>query len=207
MNKSLKIVLNVVLVAIILILSYLVYESIMHPLRFNQVLDSRRSAVIANLKDIREVQKYYRQSKGSYANDFTSLLAFAEEGKIPLVRIVPDPTDSTNTRSISDTIGYVSVKDSLFGRRENFKLKDIAIVPYSNNVQFELKADTLERSGIKVYVFEAKTHNDNFLKNGAEKFRQDLINLNNKAEQLDKYPGLKVGSLTEVTTDGNWENL
>ena len=207
MNKSLKIVLNVALMAIIVFLSILVYESIMHPVRFGQMLESRRVAVISNLKDIREIQKYYRQNNGSYANDFASLLAFAEEGKIPLVRIVPDPTDSTHTRSISDTIGYISVKDSLFGRRENFKLSDIPIVPYSNNVQFELKADTLERSGIRVYVFEVKTLNVNFLVNGMDKYRQDLINLNNKAEQLDKYPGLKVGSLTEVTTDGNWENL
>jgi hypothetical protein len=205
MNKNLKIVVSIALAVIILFLCYLVYESIMRPVRFNQINDMRRSAVISNLKDIREIQKYYRQNKGSYANDFTSLLAFAEEGQIPIVRIVPDPTDSTNTRSIKDTIGFVSVKDSLFGKRENFKLKDIAIVPYSNNVHFELKSDTLERSGMKVYVFEAKTLNVNFLTEGMGMYRQELINLDNKLEQLDKYPGLKVGSLTEVSTDGNWE--
>jgi hypothetical protein len=205
MNKSLKIALSVALAAIILILLYLVYESIMRPVRFNHMNETRRVAVISNLKDIREVQKYYKQNKGSYANDFTSLLAFAEEGQIPLVKIIPDPTDSTNTRSIKDTIGFVSVKDSLFGRRENFKLSDIAIVPYSNNVQFDLKADTLERSGMKVYVFEAKTLNVNFLTKDMEMYRQELINMDNTLEQLDKYPGLKVGSLTEVSTDGNWE--
>jgi len=205
MNKNFRIVLSITLAAIILFLCYLVYESIMHPVRFTQLNDTRRAAVISNLKDIREIQKYYKQNKGSYANDFASLLAFAEEGKIPIVRIIPDPTDTTNTRSISDTIGYASVKDSLFGKRENFKLKDIAIVPYSNNVQFELQADTLERSGVKVYVFEAKTLNVSFLTNGMKAYRQELINLDNKLEQLDRYPGLKVGSLKDVTTDGNWE--
>jgi len=205
MNKNFKLVLSIVFAAIILILCYLVYESIMHPVRFTQLNDTRRAAVVSNLKDIREIQKYYKQNKGSYANDFASLLAFAEEGKIPIVRIVPDPKDTTNTRSISDTIGYASVKDSLFGRRENFELKKLPIVPFSSNVQFELKADTLERSGIKVYVYEVKTLNVNFLTNGMSAYRQDLINLNNKLEQLDKYPGLKMGSLTEVTTDGNWE--
>jgi len=186
-------------------LCYLVYESIMHPVRFTQLNDTRRAAVVSNLKDIREIQKYYKQNKGSYANDFASLLAFAEEGKIPIVRIVSDMTDPDNPRSISDTIGYASVKDSLFGKRENFELKKLPIVPYSNDVQFELKADTLERSGIKVYVYEVKTLNVNFLTNGMAAYRQDLVNLNNKLEQLDKYPGLKMGSLTEVTTDGNWE--
>ena len=205
MNKSLKLVLSIVLAAIILFLTYLVYESIMHPVRFTQLNDTRRAAVISNLKDIREIQKYYKQNKGSYANDFASLLTFAEEGKIPIVRIVSDMTDPDNPRSISDTIGYASVKDSLFGKRENFDLKKLPIVPFSNDVQFEMKADTLERSGVKVYVFEAKTLNVNFLTNGMGGYRQDLINLNNKLEQLDRYPGLKVGSLTEVTTDGNWE--
>jgi hypothetical protein len=119
--------------------------------------------------------------------------------------MIPDPTDSTNTRSIKDTIGFASVRDSLFGKRENFKLEEIAIVPYSDNARFELKADTLERSGMKVYVFEAKTLNVNFLTRGMTMYRQEVINLDNKLEQLDKYPGLKVGSLTEVSTDGNWE--
>jgi len=205
MNKSLKIVLSTALAVIIVVLGYLVYESIMRPVRFNHLNEVRRAAVISNLKDIREIQKYYKQSKGSYANDFTSLLAFAEEGQIPIVKIIPDPTDSTNTRSIKDTIGFVSVKDSLFGKRENFKLSELAIVPYSNNVQFQLQADTLDRSGMKVYVFEAKTLNVNFLTNGMEMYRQELINLDNKLEQNDKYPGLKVGSLTEVSIDGNWE--
>jgi len=206
MNKNLKTVSSIALLIVIIFLSYKVYESIMHPVRFAQINNARRAAVIANLKDIREIQKYYRQNKGSYANDFTSLLAFAEEGKIPIVRIVPDPKDTTNTRSIADTIGFVSVKDSLFGRREQFDLKKLPIVPYSNNVQFELQADTLERSGVKVYVFEAKTLNTNFLMGkGMEAYKQDIINLNNKLEQLNRYPGLKVGSLTEVTTDGNWE--
>jgi len=205
MNKSFKLVLSIALAAIILFLCYLVYESIMRPVRFNNINNTRRTAVISNLKDIREIQKYYKQNKGSYAADFASLLTFAEEGKIPIIRIIPDPTDSTHTRSISDTIGYVSVKDSLFGRRQNFELKNLPIVPYSNNVRFELKADTLERSGIKVYVFEAKTLNKNFLTEGMGLYRQELINLDSKLEQLDRYPGLKVGSLTDVSTDGNWE--
>ncbi len=196
---------TIALAVIIVFLAYLVYGSIMRPVRFNNINDMRRAAVITNLKDIREIQKYYKQEKGSYANDFSSLLAFAEQGHIPIVKIVPDPTDTTNTRSIKDTIGYVSVRDSLFGERENFKLADVPIVPYSNNARFEMKADTLERSGMKVYVFEVKTLNATFLTKDMEDYRQELINMDNTLEQLEKYPGLKVGSLTEVSTDGNWE--
>ena len=205
MNKNLKILLSIGLGVIILILCYLVYGSIKRPLDFNHLNAVRRAAVIANLKDIREIQKYYKQNNGTYAGDFDALLAFAEEGQIPIVRIVPDPTDTTNTRSIKDTIGFVSVKDSLFGKRENFKLSDVAIVPYSDNVKFEMQTATAERSGMKVYMFEAKTLNKNFLTKGMEVYRQELVNMDNTLEQLDKYPGLKVGSLTDVSIDGNWE--
>jgi len=205
MNKIWKAVLGVTLGIIIAFLSFKVYNSIMHPVRFKELNDMRRAAVITHLKDIREIQKYYRQNKGSYANDFVSLLSFAEVGQIPIVRMIPDPTDSTHTRSLKDTIGFVSVKDSLFGKRENFKLSNLQYVPFSDNVRFELRSDTLERSGMKVYVFEAKTLNVNFLTIGMEDYRQELVNLNNKLEQLEKYPGLKVGSLTEISTDGNWE--
>lgn len=205
MNKTLKLVLNIVLTVVILVLAYLVYNSVMHPVRFNRINETRRAAVINNLKDIREIQRYYKMETGIYAKDFPTLLNFAEVGEIPVISIIPDPTDTTNTRSIKDTIGFVSVRDSLFSRRENFKLADVAIVPYSENISFEMAIDSLDRGGVKVYVFEARTPNTTFLSKGMEDYQQDVINLNNKLEQLNRYPGLKVGSLTEVSTDGNWE--
>ena len=205
MNKTLKLVLNIVLTVIILVLAYLVYDSIMRPVRFNRINDTRRAAVINNLKDIRDIQRYYKLETGAYAKDFPTLLGFAEQGQIPVVSIIPDPTDTTNTRSIKDTIGFVSVRDTLFRKRDNFRLEDIAIIPYSDNIPFEMKIDSLDRGGVKVYVFEARALNNAFLTKDMEEYKQEVINLNSKLEQLDRYPGLKVGSLTEVSTDGNWE--
>jgi hypothetical protein len=53
-----------------------------------------------------------------------------------------------------------------------------------------------------VYVFEAKAPFTTFLKGMDE---QQVINIIAKFEDIEKYPGLKVGSLTEPSTDGNWE--
>ena len=39
------------------------------------------------------------------------------------------------------------------------------------------------------------------------KLRQAIQNAKAEMEQLDKYAGLKVGSLEEASTDGNWEKL
>lgn len=205
MNKTLKLVLNIGLTVIIIVLAILVYNSIMRPVRFDRLNNSRRAAVITNLKDIRDLQKYYKSENVRYAKNFDELLEFAENGQIPIVSIIPDPNDTTNTRSIKDTIGFVSVKDSLFKNRENFQLNQIPVIPYSANARFEMDVDSLDRSGIMVYVFEARAHNNTFLTEDMEDYKQEVINLNAKLEQIDKYPGLKVGSLTEVSTDGNWE--
>ena len=36
--------------------------------------------------------------------------------------------------------------------------------------------------------------------------KQLVVNLKDKAEKLEKYPGLRVGSLTEINNNaGNWE--
>ncbi|MBQ9214733.1 MAG: hypothetical protein IJ150_12470, partial [Bacteroidales bacterium] len=74
----------------------------------------------------------------------------------------------------------------------------------TTNVEFELGADTLEtNSKIKVPVFEAKTPYDVYL-NGLD--RQEIVNMKDEAKTLDRYPGLKVGSLTEYNNNaGNWE--
>ncbi|MDR0364628.1 MAG: hypothetical protein LBH92_06395 [Bacteroidales bacterium] len=205
MNKTLKLVLNIGLTIIIIVLAILVYNSIMRPVHFKRINDARRAAVISNLKDIRDIQRYYKMENVRYAKNFDELLRFAEQGEIPIVSIVPDPTDTTNTRSIKDTIGYVSVKDSLFKNRTNFNLENLAIIPYSNNVEFEMDVDSLDRSGVVVYVFEARAHNNTFLTKDMEEYKQEVFNLNSKLEQIDRYPGLKVGSLKEVSTDGNWE--
>jgi hypothetical protein len=65
-----------------------------------------------------------------------------------------------------------------------------------------MSADTIERGGVEVHVFEAKAPFTAFL-NGMDE--QTIINLISKFEDIDKYPGLKVGSLMEPSTDGNWE--
>ena len=59
-------------------------------------------------------------------------------------------------------------------------------------------------------VFEVKTPYDVYLSVPGSKFTEKEWNTrvqNAKAEmeQLDKYAGLKVGSLEEASTDGNWE--
>ena len=87
--------------------------------------------------------------------------------------MVPDPEDTTFSKTINDTIGYVKVLDSLFGKREGFKLADIRNVPFSDPVaQFELHDSIIKRGGISVPVFEAKTPFDVYLAQPGSKFSE-----------------------------------
>lgn len=195
-------ILKVVLAIIIVVLAYSIYESIMKPVRFNNAMAIREAKVIANLIDLRTSQQFYKKEHNRYTGSFDTLMAFLTKGEIPVVRMIPDPNDTTFSKTISDTLGYVKVADSLFQNRPNFILDSIKYVPYSDGVKFELAAGAIDRAGIKVSVYEIKAPYTTYTK-GLD--RQLVINLTKSKEDIDRYPGLKLGSMEEPSTDGNWE--
>jgi hypothetical protein len=196
-----KVILQVVLFIAIVVLGYFIFESIMEPVRFEAEKTKRETVVVNKLKDIRMSQLIYRQIKGSFAKSFDALEKFLQVAEIPVVKMIPDPNDTTFTKTINDTIGYIKVRDTLFGNR-NYTIDQLAIVPFSNGVLFEMDADTIERGGVKVNVFEVKVPYTAYL-HGLD--NQTIFNLTTKMEDLERYPGLKVGSMVEPSTNGNWE--
>lgn len=197
-----KRVLQILLALVIVALAYLVYDSIMKPVRFDQEKKFRTELVVERLKDIRSAQIVFKAQNRAYAGDFDTLIDFIKNNEIPVVKMIPDPTDTTFSRSILDTIGYVPVIDSLYKHREGFKAENIRFVPKTGGVEFEMQADFIERSNVQVPVFEVRVPNTVFLSGLDE---QMILNLNDKQETNNLYPGLKVGSLIEASTDGNWE--
>lgn len=197
-----KIILQIILLAIIVFLVYKIYESVMEPLRFNKERDLRMTEVVQNLKDIRAAQLAYKSIYAEYAPTFDTLLMFIQNEEIPMVKMIPDPNDTTFSRSIMDTIGFISVIDSLFGGRPTFNVSNLPLIPYTPGDTFELFAGEIERSNMSVQVFEASSLNIQFLQ-GLEE--QLINNYNDKLESTERFPGLKVGSMTEASTDGNWE--
>jgi len=195
-------VIKVALSIIIVVLAYLVYESIMRPVRFNAATASREEKVIGRLIDLRTSQQFYKREYNRYTTSFDTLINFLKKGDIPVVKMVPDPNDTTFSKTIRDTLGYVKVADSLFGKRPNFSLDSLRYIPYTVNTPFEIAAGEIDRGGIKVSVFEVKAHYSTFLK-GLD--RQLVTNLIKSKEDIDRYPGLKVGSMEEPSVDGNWE--
>ncbi len=196
-----KVIIQVALVIVIVVIGYYLYDSITEPMEFQRQKREREIVVVEKLKDIRTSQHVYRQIKGSYSNNFDSLTALLKIAEIPIVKMIPDPTDTTFTKTINDTVGFIVVADSLF-RTKSYSIDELSLIPYSDGDLFTLDADTIVRGGVKVHVFEVLAPYSSFLK-GLDV--QAVINVTAKQEDIERYPGLKVGSLTEPSTNGNWE--
>jgi len=208
-----KTVIQIVLTLAILYLGYLCYDSIDRPIQFQKEYNKRKEAVIKRLEEIRKVQVAYKSVHQKYTGSFDTLINFLKNDSLPLVKKEGRLTDSmieagmTETKALAlgiikrDTI-KIAAGDSLF--KENYPIDSLPYVPYSGGKEFEMGAGTVTTgSGVKVHVFEAKTPNNVFLK-GLNK--QEIANLNDKAIKLERYPGLKVGSLEAANNNaGNWE--
>ena len=200
-NKKLTII-NIALALVSCVLVYLIYKSISEPVVFENTRKEREVKVVQSLKDIRSTQTLFKQTYNRYTADFDSLINYIQTGELPVVNIVADPNDTTYTKTINDTVGYISVYDSLFKKRDNFDINSIKVVPYSQNQIFELQAGYITRGGLKVAVFEAKTPYYTYL---WDLDQQRVNNLRAEQEDLEKYAGLKVGSMDEASLNGNWE--
>ena len=201
MKKALQIVL---LVAIVL-LSYLIIESIMKPIRFNQEKDKRYAKTIERLKDIRTAQLAYRAENNKFTGSFDTLIHFLKYDSFRIVRQIGSLDDSAAVAQglvFRDTVN-VSVMDSLY-KEAKYPNDSLRYVPYTKGAEFEMGAGVLVTgSRLRIQVFEAKVHNDVLLK-GLD--RQLVVNLNDLQEKLERFPGLQVGSLTQTTNHaGNWE--
>ena len=214
MNSKLKsILINIILFAVVVFLAIQVIQSIKAPIDFGNEKSMREAQVVQRLKDIRDAEVQYKQAHNRYTSNFDTLIDFCNNYMIPVVNIIPDPEDTTFTKTINDTIDYVRVIDSLFGKRTNFNLRDLSNVPFSEpTTKFEIHDSIIKRGGISVPVFEVKTPYEVYLNTPGSKFtdkewKTRVNNIKAEMEQLDKYAGLKVGSLEEASTDGNWEKL
>ena len=196
-----KAVIQIILFAVIIYLGYSVYESIMEPVRLNKEMKKRENVVVQRMKDLRKAELIYKQLNGKYLDNWDSLIQFIDSAEIPVVKIVADPTDTTYTRTIQDTVGYIRVYEDIFKGRD-VDLTKFMIIPFSGNDTIELNAGSIEKGGVTVQVFEAKAPYEKYLKGMPEQF---IVNVKSTKEDIDLYPGIKVGSMTEPSTSGNWE--
>jgi hypothetical protein len=209
-----KVTIKVLLVVAVILLTYMCYASLLVPIKFDKERDIRQAAIIARLIDIRKAQIEYKNIHKEHAANFDLLVKFLNEEKLPFVIKDGVLTDEqleagmTEQEAVKkgiikrDTF-WVIAKDTLFGK--NFNVEELRNVPGAS-VQFSMDTATIvSTSGYIVKVFEAGVKYDDYL---GDLDKQLLFNLNEVAIKQGKYPGLRVGSLTEINNNaGNWENL
>ncbi len=204
-----KTIIQIVLWIGCIVLGYLIYNSITGPIEFAEVKQERFGKVVAKLKDIRNSQEAYKTVNGRYANDFNSLIKFIDTGKY----VITQQRDSSFMEfdkaygidllrevKIIDTLGFVSVRDSLF--KDDTRYKNLMEVPGAPGEKFTMKSAIVEKSGYKAPVFEAKVSKSVLL----EDQPKDLVARENAQISVEEINGseIKVGSLEEVSTSGNW---
>lgn len=209
-----KTVIQILLFLAAVVLTYFIYISIQRPIEFKKAKDARYDATVAKLKDIRKAELAYKDAYGVFTGSWDTLINFVQYDSVKNVRAIGELSDSMIEAKINekkaielgliirDTI-KVSVVDALFGG--NYDAQSLRFVPVPGEpTEFHLGQTIITTgSGIKVPVFEAKAHNNVILR-GLD--RQLVINLNDQRRTNEKYPGLRVGSLTETTNNaGNWE--
>ena len=209
-----KTVLQILLSIVAIILGYLIYASIQEPIQFEKGKKVRYDATIERLKDIRKAELAYKGVYGKFTGSWDTLINFLEKESVISVRKIGELTDSMNEAGItekkaielgliiSDSI-RVNAKEATFGK--DYNVKDLKFIPIPGEpAEFHLGATIIiTGSGIGVPVFEARAHNNIILR---DLQRQLVINLNDMRRTNEKYPGLKVGSLTEaINNAGNWE--
>ena len=106
--------------------------------------------------------------------------------------------------SLIDTLGFTPVKDSLYGASTRYKT--MMNVPIEGvDAKFELKAGKIVKNDATYSVFEAKVAKKTILGD----LDKDLLAQEEQVQSVDGVngPDLKVGSMEDVNTAGNWSKI
>ena len=191
---------RLVLWALVLGLGYALFNTIMNPIRFNKEKKDRSADVIERLKDVRKAQIAFKEVNRFYAQSFNELIPFVDSGKFTIVQRRDEELKYYNKvyreyqlkdTTYVDTLGYASIKDSIFGA--DYNLEKLRFIPHTENVELKLRAGKIKSGKLNVHVFEARALKEEYLVG----LDEDLVK--NAAKDL------VVGSMISAKINGNWE--
>ena len=104
-----------------------------------------------------------------------------------------------------DTIELNMLQSLYKGEYDENSIDQIIEIPFSEGKRFEIEVnnDYKTSQGIRVPLFEARAPYESYLSDLNE---QELVNLIDREQKLEHYPGLKVGDVYSPNNNaGNWE--
>ena len=214
---------QILLALVIVGLAVWLYLSIMEPVKFDNEYTKRRDACAEKLKAIRTLEDAYKITYGCYTGSFDTLFnRLLNEDSMKVVNKninydkIPEDVDINEMTEgdaikagyISRVVEYVNPIDNL---RKNKKfalsdeeIKNLRYVPYPRDKKydFDLQAGFIEKSGYQMPVFECLVKMEDLL---SDLDHQLVIIKIAELEQNHRFPGWKVGDMTQAITDGNFE--
>lgn len=199
---------------------YLLTNSIMAPIEFNEVRDARYSKVFRSLEAIGDVEKLHRSCKGEFAKTFDQLYSFIENDSVYLTQTREEKVKEyskiyriTIEKEIKviDTVAVVPVLEHLKGNYEKFaayvetnggykNLKYIPSLPDGAKKEFDINAGTVTRGKNIVPVFEVSVKKADILADQ----NPDLVVNECAAVVGVRGDVIKIGDMNVPTTEGNW---
>lgn len=210
-----KLVIQLLLWIVIIFLGYLVFNAVYDPIQFNKVKEKRYQKVIDRLKDIRAAQLAHQEVTGSFEKDFDGLIKFIDTAQFVLTQR-RDTTyldeeyrkiygvDKLKDDYVIDTLGYASVKDSLF--KNSNRYKQMMNIPIEGvDAKFKMDAGFLVKNDSKIPVFEVKVPKKILLYDQ----NKDLIMQEEQVISVEGVNGpyITLGSMDEIKTEGNWPRV
>ena len=223
-NKTLiQILLGLVIVG----LGIWLYLSIMEPVKFDNEYTKRRDACAEKLKAIRTLEEAYKSTYGCYTGSFDTLFnrllnedslsvvsKVVNYDKIPEDVELEEMTEAEQVKAgyVTRKVVYVNPIDNLNANnkfaltreKDSEQIKNLRYVPYPRGEknEFQLTAGHIERSGYQIPVFECLVTMDVLL---SDLDHQLVVNKIAELNQNHRFPGWKVGDMTQAITDGNFE--
>lgn len=207
-----KAIIQIVLWVVILVIGYFIYDSIQEPIEFQKIKKERYLPIIDRLEDVRISEIAHKDVTGRYADDFDELVAFVDTADFVLTQS-RDTTyldeeyketygvDKYVPDIIIDTLGYASVKDSLFKNTNRYK--EMMYVPNTDKKEkFELEAGIIILKEREIPVFEAKVDKAVVL----DGLNDNLVEIERDRKSVDDINGpyIKVGAMNRINDTGNW---
>ena len=206
-----------VLVALVVVaLAYITIQSVLAPVNFDKKQAKIEVELQKQLKKIASLEEAYKSVYDKYANK-EELIDFVQNGRVFYVRAEGDYTSAMRDQGLSeedaarrgqirrDTI-WVAAKDTLLN--DGTDLAKLFVIPNNPDSSIHVVASSIEQevgeAKIQMPVFQASASYESYLNplNNPRRVREKVEAARAKT---NAYPGLRVGSLTEAKTNGNWE--
>ena len=227
MKTTIKILLLVAIVA----LSYFVIMSIMTPIKFESERSKREKVVIERLIDLRAAEMEFKDQKGRYTVGLDTLVDFLKTSKKKMVLKEGTLSDAQLEAGLTEAkaariVRSGNQKEIAAMGLQNFRrdttmtnlltalyndkyteqsIENLKYIPFSEKELYEVEINNnyLSANNVWIPLIEIRAPYKSFL---SSINRQETLNLIDYQRKLEKYAGLKVGSVVEPNNfAGNWE--